>query len=224
MAGIKLIFEKQILHYSLLIILLGGTLVIGQTEGFLTGQFSGISTSIWFYLAIASAILHQVYVWFCWRTQLHYSLITRLFGDNGFVFYSVGFAVLALLRIALIVGLAVSNQNSLQANQLLLNSLAIIIAIPAAYLFYSVKKYFTFRRALGIDHFDPSYRNKPLVREGIFRFTSNAMYVFGLLILWIPGLVYSSQVALLAALFNHTYIWAHYYSTEKPDMKRIYNI
>ncbi len=220
----KLVFEKQILHYSLLIVLLGGILTVSQTEGFLAGQFLGISTSLWFYLAMASAILHQVYVWFCWRTQLHYSLLTKLFKQNGFVYYSAGFAFLATIRILLVVGLAISNQNSLHVNQLLLYFLAGIIAIPVLYLLYSVKKYFTFRRALGIDHFDPSYRNKPLVREGIFRFTRNGMYIFGLLIIWIPGLLYASQAALLAALFNHVYIWVHYYATEKPDMKRIYHI
>ncbi|MGH8650439.1 MAG: hypothetical protein ACREUP_14225 [Burkholderiales bacterium] len=31
-----------------------------------------------------------------------------------------------------------------------------------------------------------------------------------------------SPAALGAALFNHLYIWVHYYSTELPDMKRIY--
>ncbi len=220
----KLVFEKQILHYSLLIVLLGGILTVSQTEGFLTGQFLGISTSLWFYLAIASAVLHQVYVWFCWRTQLHYSLLTKLFGQNGFVYYSAGFAFLATIRILLVVVLAISNQNSLHVNQLLLYFLAGIIAIPVLYLLYSVRKYFTFRRALGIDHFDPSYRNKPLVKGGIYRFTRNGMYIFGLLILWIPGLLYASQAALLAALFNHIYIWAHYYATEKPDMKRIYRL
>jgi len=44
----------------------------------------------------------------------------------------------------------------------------------------------------------------------------------GLLILWIPGLVFASRAALLAALFHHLYIWVHYFTTEKPDLKRIY--
>ena len=37
-----------------------------------------------------------------------------------------------------------------------------------------------------------------------------------------PGLYASSQAALLAAAFNHAYIWVHYFCTELPDMKRIY--
>ncbi len=50
------------------------------------------------------------------------------------------------------------------------------------------------------------------------------MYVFGLLIFWIPGLLTASSPALLVALFSHIYIWVHYYSTEKPDMARIYGL
>ena len=63
----------------------------------------------------------------------------------------------------------------------------------------------------------------PFVKEGIFRFTSNAMYTYGFLILWIPGLVLYSKAALIAAGFNHIYIWVHYYTTELPDIQYIYN-
>ena len=65
-------------------------------------------------------------------------------------------------------------------------------------------------------------RTLPFVRGGIFRFTSNGMYVFGFLLLWVPGLWWASAGALSAALFNHLYIWVHYFATERPDMARIY--
>jgi len=77
---------------------------------------------------------------------------------------------------------------------------------------------------LGIDHFDSSYGDRPLVKEGIYRYVNNGMYLFGVAIIWIPGLVYLSKAALLSALFTHLYIWVHYYCTEKPDMKRIYTL
>jgi hypothetical protein len=48
------------------------------------------------------------------------------------------------------------------------------------------------------------------------------MYVFGFCVLWVPGFWFASAAALIVALFNHLYIWVHYYSTELPDMKRIY--
>lgn len=98
-----------------------------------------------------------------------------------------------------------------------------ILLIPAIYLFYSIKKYFGFDRAFGIDHFYPEkFKNEPMVKQGIFKYTLNGMYVFGFLILWIPGILLQSKAAVLLALFNHIYIWVHYYFTELPDMKMIY--
>ncbi len=61
-----------------------------------------------------------------------------------------------------------------------------------------------------------------MVREGIFKYSDNAMYVFGFMALWVPGIILQSKAALLLALFNHLYIWVHFYCTELPDMKIIY--
>jgi hypothetical protein len=77
-------------------------------------------------------------------------------------------------------------------------------------------------RLFGADHFDPSVRALPFVRGDIFRFTSNGMYVFGFLLLWVPGLWWASAGVLSAALFNHPYIWVHDFATERPDIARIY--
>ena len=87
--------------------------------------------------------------------------------------------------------------------------------------FYSVLKYFTLERAFGIDHFDKNY-NDPFVKKGIFRYTNNGMYIYGLMIFYLPGLLFLSKPALVVALFNHIYIWVHYFCTERPDMKLIY--
>jgi hypothetical protein len=48
------------------------------------------------------------------------------------------------------------------------------------------------------------------------------MYIYGIMILYIPALLLFSKAALVVALFNHIYIWVHYYTTEIPDMKKIY--
>ena len=102
-------------------------------------------------------------------------------------------------------------------------TLSVLLFIPSVYLFYSVKKYFGMDRAFGIDHFYPEEaRNLPFVKKGIFKYTSNGMYTFGFLILWIPGILLQSKAALAIALFNHIFIWAHFYFTEQPDMKIIY--
>ena len=59
-------------------------------------------------------------------------------------------------------------------------------------------------RAFGIDHFDKTY-NVPYVKAGIFRYTDNGMYIFGLMILYLPGLLLFSKAALVVAIFNHLY-------------------
>jgi len=118
--------------------------------------------------------------------------------------------------------LAIANRNSLELSSIIVFPLAAILSASTAYTIYSVLRYFGIFRAMGIDHFDESYRRKPFVKEGVFRFTRNGMYTFGLVGLWIPGLLLFSQAALLAALFSHTYIWLHYFCTEHPDLRRIY--
>ena len=218
----KLIFEGQFLHFFSLAILIAAIFSITEIWDFFEGEYLGISTSTWFYLSIATPILHQVYVWFCWRTQFHFSLITRMFGEIGFTYYGIGFFILFFLRFVFVTILAISNKDTLGADTSLLYALAITITLPALYLFYSVKRYFGIDRALGADHFDESYRNSPLVTKGIYRFVNNGMYIFGVAIIWVPGLICASRAALLAAMFQHIYIWVHYYATEKPDMKRIY--
>jgi protein-S-isoprenylcysteine O-methyltransferase Ste14 len=122
-----------------------------------------------------------------------------------------------------VLGLAASNRGTLSIPFWLGLLISVTFLGLTIYLFYSVIRFFGLRRALGIDHFRPEeYRNKPLVQEGIYRWTSNGMYIFGFLLLWIPGLLFLSKAALLAAIFNHLYIWVHYYFTEVPDMKFIY--
>ncbi len=222
MPQVQLIFEKQWLHAVLLAVLLAGTVLISGLDGVRAGQLWGVATPVWLWLAVALAIAHQVYVWFCWRTQLHGQLLTRRLGKAGFPAYAAGFALLGLSRVVAVFLLASANRDTLPVNHLALRILAILALITAVYVFYSVARYFSFTRALGIDHFDERSRLLPLVRKGIFRFTRNGMYTYGFLLVWAFAWWYASQAALCVALFNHIYIWVHYYTTELPDMKRIY--
>jgi hypothetical protein len=215
------LFDKQIHHYIALILLVFGVYALADDTA-LSGQLLGVSTSTWLWLSIVVPVLHQGYVWFAWRTQLKYSLLTRVLGDSGFKVYTIGFTVLFVSRLIFIILLALSNSNSIALSPGFSYVLSILFALLSGYLFYSVRTYFGFKRAYGIDHFDESYRHLPFVREGIFKYTSNAMYTFGFLILWVPGLIFFSKAALLAACFNHIYIWVHYYTTELPDIRFIY--
>ena len=220
MSQAQLIFERQWLHALLLATLLAGLAVVSGSDGVRSGQLWGVTTPVWFWLAIALAVGHQVYVWICWRTQLHGSLITRTLGTLGFPcmprdsrFWAFASGVCSSSRFQIGTRCRRSPSSSSARDPAL---------IPAVYLFYSVKRYFSFERAFGIDHFDASYRSLPFVRKGIFRFTRNGMYVYGFLLLWVPAFWFASLAALAVALFNHLYIWVHYFATELPDMKRIY--
>lgn len=215
-------FEKQWLHALGLLLLLSALFSIQGFHPVKTGGLWGLGTTIWLWTAVLIAVAHQVYVWFCWRAQLHAGLITRVLGKNGFGVYAAGFAMLGISRVLAVFALAIANRDTVPLDPVLLKAGAIVALVPALYLFYSVKRYFTFTRALGIDHFDPAWRSAPFVRRGIFRFTRNGMYVYGFLLMWVPGLWWGSAAALAVALFNHLYIWVHYYATELPDMARIY--
>jgi len=216
------IFARQAVHAVLLAVLLAAAMVASRLPGFYQGGWLGITTGAWFWSLVAVTVIHQVYVWLCWRLQLHRATLTRLFGRAAFALYTAGFAVLILSRPILIVALSIANRDTVGLPAGVMVSAGVLLLLPAAYLFYSVARYFGFRRALGIDHFDPAYRTLPLVRRGIFRWTDNGMYTYGFLLLWAPAVGLSSIAGLTAATFSHLYIWVHYYCTERPDMRRIY--
>lgn len=222
MSQVQLILEKQWLHALLLAALLTGMVLVAGHDGVRAGQLWGITTPVWLWLAVGIAILHQLYVWLCWRTQLHATWLTRSLGRLGFPLYAVGFSILGISRVVVVFIVAISNQDTLPVNAIVLKFMAAVILVPAAYLFYSVNRYFGFRRAFGIDHFDKGYRSMPFVRRGIFRFTRNGMYIYGFLLLWVPAFWWASMAGLGVAIFSHLYIWVHYVATELPDMKHIY--
>lgn len=215
-------WEGQGRHLFLLVALLGLTAWASRADGMLDGSYAGLSTETWIWWSIAVPILHQVWVAVCWRLELHDQWLSRHLGDAGFKIYAAGFAFWSLGRFVTFWGLASANQGTLAAPRWLLNAAALALLVPTVYLFYSVSRYFGFRRALGADHFDPSYRTATLVKKGIFRFTNNGMYTFGFGILWVIGLLAASKATLLSAAFSHLYIWVHFFCTERPDMRRIY--
>ncbi len=219
----KEIFRYQIWHLLFLIIFIAAIQIfITDDVKAMSGTLWGVSTKTWFWIAIGFPILHQIYVWIIWRLELYQSTFTSRYGvKKSFKLYKIGFAFLFVSRLISIIILAVSNRDSLLLNPYFIYLLAALITPLVIYLFYSVKKYFTIDRAFGIDHFDKNY-NEPYVKGGIFRFTENGMYIYGLMILYLPGLLLFSEAALIVALFNHIYIWVHYYCSERPDMKVIY--
>jgi Phospholipid methyltransferase len=214
-------FEKQGWHFLFLMLLLVGVTILARGD-VLTGQLWGLSTQTWLWIAVAVPVVHQISVWLFWRLELHYGLITRWLGDHGFSIYKIIFTIFFAGRPITLILLGLSNYKSLMLSPWLAYGIAALLFVPFAFTMYSVAHYFGIDRAYGIDHFDPSFRNKPFVKQGMFQYTANAMYKFGFLILWSIALVFLSKAALIVAAFNHLYIWVHFYFTELPDIQRIY--
>ena len=219
MHKVKKIVEYQLWHVSALIALLFIINVyLNNTPELLVGSLLGLTTKNWFWLAITVPILHQVYVWLVWRLELYQHSFTKRYSLKlSFKLYAIRFLVLFVSRLITISILAYSSKDSLPIHPMMGYALVLLITPLVLYLAYSVKKYFTFERAYGMDHFDKHYR-EPFVKQGIFKYTNNGMYVVGLMVLYLPGLLLLSKAAILVGLFNHVYIWVHYYCTERPDM------
>jgi len=215
-------FAGQAAHLACLVVLLFLVWAAGGLPGVADGAFLGLSSGAWLWLAVLDAVAHQVYVWLAWRAELNGRHLTRRFGPRAFTLYAAGFTVLFVARPILAFALAWADRDTLPLGVGPGVAIAVLLCLPVIWLGVSIVRHFSFRRAFGIDHFDPAWRDAPLVREGIFRLTPNAMYVFGFLALWVPAFLFQSAAALVYAAFSHAYIWVHYYCTEKPDMRRIY--
>ncbi len=154
------IFERQLEHIISLLVLVFGVYWASGAEGILTGSLFGMDTAFWFWLAITIPIVHQIFVLIIWRAELYYSTITRTFGGRGFTYNSVVFMILLVARPITITFLASSNQGSSHTNLRILHLITLVLLVPILYLLYSLVKYFGVKRALGIDHFEASYREK----------------------------------------------------------------
>ncbi len=172
-----------------------------------------------FWSAVAFPVVHQIFVWLAWRLEFRSSATSKTLGFRG---YLVSFFLLFGGRFISLAALAWLDRDSLELQILAQAIVTIILALPGIYAMYSVKRYFGMVRAAGADHFDPRYREMPLVREGIFRFTRNGMYLYAFLLFWAIAVGFNSAAALAVAAFSHAYIWVHFFATEKPDMDFLY--
>ncbi len=210
-------FKHQIWH-------LGGTVLLFYIGAQLvdlngnTNTFLGISALGWFIIAMSVPIIHQAYVWICWRSELCWQSISNSIGFKGYV---IIFFILIISRLSAIV-LCFVDYGSLYKPGILAWIISIILFIPGVYTMYSVKKYFGFLRAAGADHFDPKYRNMPFEKRGIFKWSPNAMYVFAIGIPFAFAVATGSQSMFVVATYTYISVWLHYFCTEKEDFKIIY--
>ena len=205
------LWNGQGLHYLALAILL---VLVNAGWDYLDRPYP-----FWFWLAVSSPILHQIYVWLAWRLQLLSGLTERVL---GFRFYLRVFFVLLASRYLTLLVLAWFDRETLDIAMPIRLALTLPLLALGGYAGYSVWRYFGFVRAAGADHFDARYRHMPPVNQGVFRITANGMYVFAFLLFWAIAIGFASSAALLVAAFSHVYIWIHFFATEKPDMAYLY--
>lgn len=179
----------------------------------------GTPSAAVFWMAIACPILHQMFVWLAWRFELRSGATSRTLGFHK---YLICFFILFASRFVSLFALAWMDSGSLKLGVVSRTVLATFLILPGAYAGYSVQRYFGMARAAGADHFNPRYRQLPLVRAGIFQFTNNGMYIYAFLLFWAMAVGFNSSAALTTAAFSHVYIWVHFYATEKPDMDYLY--
>jgi hypothetical protein len=213
----------QLPHLLLLAALLPGVWALGSPS-LDEGAWLGLGERTWFALAVGIPVVHQLVVAALWRAQLSHSLLTKLFGDRGFVVWGAVFFPFLFARPVTALGLAVADSGSMEFSPVVGWVLGGALLLPAVWTMHSVKTHFGFARALGGDHFFERYRAMPMVRKGAFAWSSNAMYTFVFLGLWGIALIFRSQAALAAALFQHAYIWVHWYCTEQPDGLVLYGM
>ena len=220
-ATFKDITQGQLLHLSLIILMVLGaiSLLIPSSE---EPRFLGWTNRDWAVCSIALAVIHQVIVAFVFRMQLYKAMMTRAFGDKAMKIWAAIFMPFLITRPLTIIAVGWLDPNPITQYRLAELVIGWALILLAIVTMHSVINYFTIPRALGAYHFDNDVIEMPLVREGMFRFTSNGMYGIVFLGLWGIALAFGSWNALVVALFQHSYIWVHMYLTEKPDMDRIY--
>lgn len=215
-------FHRQLLHAGLLGFLVAVSYALAAPRLGTPDVWLGLSVRGWFWLNVAVVATHQIIVWLVFRGQLGWGVLTRIFGEWDLRLWGLVFMPFLIARPVLVVGLAIADSGSLMLPRWLCSVFGAALLVPAMYTLWSVSRYFSIPRALGGDHFRLHYRRMPMVQTGAFAWTPNAMYLIAFLGLWSIAFLAHSHVALVIALFQHAYIWVHYYCTEKPDMELMY--
>ena len=90
-----------------------------------------------FWLAVMTPVMHQIYVWVAWRTELNQGAVSRILGFRGYV---VCFFVLFGGRFVTLAYLAWLDRGSLGLAPTVQLVLALVLLVPALYAGYSVKR------------------------------------------------------------------------------------
>lgn len=217
----KQVVEGQPQHILLLVFLtVGAGALLEPVPN--TPRLLGLTATGWASVSIALAILHQVLVALAFRLQLHHALLTRLFGSRDLAIWSAIFMPLLAARPVTLILTGWADAATLPGPRWLHLVLGLALLAPAIWGMHSTLVHFTLPRAVGGDHFREDIRALPPVTGGVFDYTDNGMYGVVFLGLWGIAFLFGSWNALVVAAFQHAYIWVHMYTTEAPDMRRLY--
>jgi len=92
--NLSFFFKHQIWHIGGLIVLYYVALQMVDFETD-SNVFLGISSKNWFLFSMLTPLLHQGYVWLCWRSELCWKIISRTIGFKGYVLI---FFIVSILR------------------------------------------------------------------------------------------------------------------------------
>ena len=92
---LKFFFKNQIWHIGGLILLFYVGYQMVDFENNLN-VFLGISAKNWFLFSMATPLIHQGYVWLCWRSELCWKTISRTIGFKAYVLI---FFIVSILRL-----------------------------------------------------------------------------------------------------------------------------
>lgn len=215
------ILEGQPQHLGLIILLTAGACSLMEPSPNGTGLL-GLDGRQWAVLSMWLAVVHQVIVAFIFRMQLHRNLVSRMHGENDIRTWTFIFIPLLVARPITLIMTGWADDVPIGLPRGVEWAVGTVLVAVAIVTMHSVLKHFTIRRAVGGDHFRDEIAAMPMVREGMFKYTDNAMYGVVFLGFWGIALLFDSWNALVLALFQQTYIWVHMYCTEKPDMEWIY--
>lgn len=138
----KFFFKGQIAHLLLLIALLVGAFLLVDLKRLGESRFLGVGTHFWIVTSLAVPIVHQVYVWLAWRSELCFGAITNRLGSRAFVIYRIVFFVLFLARPVSLILLTLADHDSFEMSIPSRLVICVVLSIPAAYTLYSVARYF----------------------------------------------------------------------------------
>ena len=93
-------FKHQIWHIGGLIVLYYVALQMVDFETD-SNVFLGISAKSWVLFSMLTPLLHQGYVWLCWRSELCWKTISRTIGFKGYVFIFFPIAILRFSSVGL---------------------------------------------------------------------------------------------------------------------------